>query len=290
MRILHLSDIHIWRLDFRPWRLAGKRAVGMTHLVTGRAARFRLERLDGVIEYARQLRPDHVLITGDLTTTALVEEFRAARTALAPLLGAAPGATVIPGNHDRYTVESVTSARFEAYFGEFAAEPAYPWLRWLDDRTAILAIDATRAHYSARGHLPTPQLERARDLARQLPPGTRVIVASHYPLEAPLAYRGELFKKRLANVHAAIDWLAGIGPHLYCCGHVHAAWAFRPGTLPRQLCINAGAPLLHDPTGQRPPGFVEIELVDAAVDVTHHAWSGSAWVAIPLVRDLRLFD
>ena len=64
----------------------------------------------------------------------------------------------------------------------------------------------------------------------------------------------------MKNAEDVARWLAGIGPHLYCCGHVHAAWAFVPDAIPGQLCLNAGAPLLRDPTGLRPPGFLEIVL------------------------------
>ncbi len=85
------------------------------------------------------------------------------------------------------------------------------------------------------------------------------------------------------------QWLAGIGPHLYCCGHVHAAWAFRPRGLPGQLCLNAGAPLLRDPTGLRPPGFLEIVLHDQDVTVIHHAWAGDAWTTRPLYQAPNFF-
>ena len=84
-------------------------------------------------------------------------------------------------------------------------------------------------------------------------------------------------------------WLAGLGPHLYCCGHVHAAWAFAPPDLPDQLCLNAGAPLLRDPTGLRPPGFLEIDLDGDDVTVIHHAWAGAEWSIFPLVQNLRFF-
>ena len=45
MRIVHLSDIHIWRYVFNPLRLFSKRALGIVELMAGRARRFRLERL-----------------------------------------------------------------------------------------------------------------------------------------------------------------------------------------------------------------------------------------------------
>ena len=80
-RIVHLSDIHVWRWTINPARLLGKRAVGMLELLRGRARRFRLDRLESLVAKVESLRPDHVLITGDLTTTALPEEFEHAADA-----------------------------------------------------------------------------------------------------------------------------------------------------------------------------------------------------------------
>ena len=34
----------------------------------------------------------------------------------------------------------------------------------------------------------------------------------------------------------------GVGPHLYCCGHVHAAWAYSPPDLPGHSASTPGAP------------------------------------------------
>ena len=127
MRILHLSDIHVWSLAFNPLRLLGKRSVGMLELLTGRARRFRLERLESVMAYAAALDADHILITGDLTTTALPHEFDAAREALAPLLTVPERVTILPGNHDRYTRGAARAKAFEATFGSYAPQLDYPW-------------------------------------------------------------------------------------------------------------------------------------------------------------------
>jgi 3',5'-cyclic AMP phosphodiesterase CpdA len=285
MRIIHLSDIHIWRYVFNPLRLFNKRAVGMADLVLGRARRFRLERLQAVLERVRGLAPDHVLVTGDLTTTALAEEFRLARGALGMLGLDAARMTVIPGNHDRYTTSAMRARQFEEWFGGFAPAGDYPWLREIGPGTAILGLDATRSHLTATGWLPPAQLARARALiADRDEPPRRLIVACHYPVAAPPAYARELELKRLKNAASLSAWLGDLGAHIYCCGHVHAAWAFTPPNLPAQLCLNAGAPLLRDPTGLRPPGFLEILLHHEGVLVTHHAWIGDAWTARPLYQ------
>ena len=197
----------------------------------------------------------------------------------------------MPGNHDRYTSNAVRSKIYESYFGEFAPRLAYPWLRPLDARTALLGLDPTRSHISATGYLPPEQLAEAKALIadpESRPP--RLIVACHYPLIAPRFYQRELDHKRLKNAAGVRSWLAGIGPHVYCCGHVHAAWAFVPPELTNQVCLNSGAPLLRDPTGFNLPGFLEIELEDSGITVFHHAWTGVDWMRIPLFQDPHLFS
>lgn len=290
MRILHLSDIHVWSLLFNPVRLFSKRSLGVFELLRGRAKRFRLERLESVIEHASALKADHILITGDLTTTALPGEFRSAREALAPLLKDPHRATVLPGNHDRYTSGSVRYRAFEAAFGEFAPQAEYPWIRPIGESTAILGLDATRSHISAKGKIPADQMERANALMRgnETRP-ERLIVGCHYPIAAPEPYRRELEKKRMTNSDVVASWLSTIGPHLFCCGHVHAAWAFQPPQLANQLCLNSGAPILRDPTGRHLPGFLEITLEGSDVRVLHHAWRDDCWAAIPLCSALGFF-
>jgi 3',5'-cyclic AMP phosphodiesterase CpdA len=290
LRIIQLSDIHVWRYSYNPLHLFNKRVLGTASLLAGRARKFRLERLGAVVARVRGLAADHILITGDLTTTALKAEFLDAREALAEILVDPERVTIIPGNHDRYTTNSVRYRQFEKYFGAFAPSETYPWLRHLDPYTAILGLDPTRSHISARGYLPPAQIAKARDLlANHSDRIRRLIVASHYPVVAPHGHASELKHKKMKNDREVADWLAEIGPHAYCCGHVHAAWAFVPPSLPNQLCLNSGAPLLRDRTGQRPPGFLEIEMHDRDISVLHHAWVGDDWEVRPIFQDPAFF-
>jgi 3',5'-cyclic AMP phosphodiesterase CpdA len=277
LRIVHLSDIHFWQYTINPLRFLGKRSVGMASLLLGRASRFRIERIPELVKHVQKLRADHILITGDLTTTALPDEFRTARAALADWLGDPARATIIPGNHDRYTLHAHHSRRFERYFGGFSPQGSYPWLRRLDADTAILGLDPTRSGIGASGKLPPNQLIRARAILAAAGPIPRLVIACHYPVAVPPRFEGEYAHKPLVNRAGLAQWLRTIGPHLYCCGHVHVAWAYRPDLIPGQLCLNAGAPLLRDKTGLRPPGFLEITLDGRNVVVDHHYWTGDGW-------------
>jgi hypothetical protein len=86
----------------------------------------------------------------------------------------------------------------------------------------------------------------------------------------------------MVNAGDVRRWLRTVGPHLFCCGHIHAAWAFRPPEVPNQLCINPGAPLLSGHSGRHPPGFLEVRLDGPAVTINHHAWTDESWEVRPL--------
>jgi 3',5'-cyclic AMP phosphodiesterase CpdA len=289
LRIVHVSDIHFWRYAFNPLRLLSKRLLGTAVLLLGRARRFRIERVPELVRRVQSLQADHLLITGDLTTTALPAEFRAARAALSDWLKEREWVTIIPGNHDRYTLGAHSSRRFERFFEAFAPQRAYPWLRRIDAATAILGLDATRAGVSARGKLPRSQLLAAAGLLKSAGPIPRLVVACHYPVAVPADHLHEYRRKPLVNAEELQRWLASIGPHLFCCGHVHAAWAFQPEVLPNQLCLNPGAPLLVDKRNNRLPGFLEILLEGSGVAVMHHVWGGDSWRVEELYRAEEFF-
>ena len=142
----------------------------------------------------------------------------------------------------------IETAGSSSTFGQFAPASTYPWLRFLDADTAILGLDPTRPGLTARGRLPELQLELTKELIAG--PGRtirRLIVACHYPVEVPPPYRQDLVSKNLINAESLGRWLATIGPHLYCCGHVHATWAFLPDQIPGPALSEPGCALAARP-------------------------------------------
>ena len=95
---------------------------------------------------------------------------------------------------------------------------------------------------SASGKLPHKPVDRRAPSWSQAAGGRTSSIACHYPVAAPPEYAARLARKPIVNSADLVAWLKTIGPHIYCCGHVHAAWAFRPQSIPNQLCLNAGAP------------------------------------------------
>ncbi len=289
MRIVHLSDIHFWQYEINPLRLLGKRALGMASLVMGRAHRFDLGRMPALVDHVTRLRPDHILITGDITTTALPAEFRAAKAAMAGWLGDPARVTLVPGNHDRYTLYAHRSRRFERFFGEFCGAHTFPWVRRLDPQTAILGLDPTRFGVTARGKFPKTHLERASQILTDAGPIERLVVACHYPAAAPPERARADARHPLLDRGRFVEWLGTLGPHIFCCGHLHTPWAFRPPNIPNQLSLNAGAPLLRDRSERFAPSFLEISLDGLSVRVTQHERDADRWQARTTYEFTNLF-
>ncbi len=278
MRIVHISDLHFWHITLHPRELVSKRLLGMCNLVLSRARKYRMSSMPLVVERIRALEPDHVLVTGDLTSTALEEEFEAARRALEPLATGASRLTVIPGNHDRYTPEAARRRLFEAYFGDFAPARDYPWVKPCGDETLILALDPTHPNLiSALGTISTSQLERAAALLERRRP-ERLIVACHYPIALPVGIV-ETRGHGLRGIKDLQRFVSRCGPSLYCHGHIHASWAFTPQFLPETLCLNPGAALKVGKRSGVSASLLEIVLEGADVEVRRHRLRNSVWAA-----------
>jgi 3',5'-cyclic AMP phosphodiesterase CpdA len=284
MRIVHLSDLHFWHITLNPARLAGKRMLGMSNLILNPARRYRTGMMPALRDRIKELRPDHILITGDLTTTSLEEEFAAAFREVFPLNGKHTTLTVIPGNHDRYTRPAARLRLFERHFGEFAPSEEYPWIRHIGESTAILGLDVSRPTLiSARGMISSRQIEKARRLLEKSHEKTgRLIVACHYPVVLPDGLKADRLHGLLGR-EILLAFLAQLGPHLYCHGHIHSSWAFTPPALPQALCLNPGAALKKRKNSGIDLLLLEILFEGEGVEVRRHALRRGTWETERLV-------
>jgi 3',5'-cyclic AMP phosphodiesterase CpdA len=291
MRLLHISDLHFWHIPLNPLRLAGKRVFGVCNLILNRARKFRMETMPAVVRRVHEVEPDHVLITGDLTTTALEEEFQVADQALRALALEPDSLTMIPGNHDRYTRRATSDRLFEKYFGRYAADHGYPWLKWVGADTAILALDACRpTRMLARGSISAGQLETAQTLLDEAAPRIgRLLIACHYPAALPSGIR-DSHGHGLAGREHLLNFLARQAPHLYFHGHIHTAWSFVPDNMPRTICLNPGAAFKRNIGRGEHASMLEVILNDASVEVRRHVLRGVDWKVEELVQYKGFFN
>lgn len=217
-KIMHLSDLHFGRTD--PAVVLALRQI------------------------ARQLDPDLIAVSGDLTQRARVEEFVAAREFLDSL--AAP-TLVVPGNHDvpLYNVAARFLAPLDRYRRHLAAdvEPAF-----VDDEMAVVGINTARSLTFKGGRINRNQVQRAIALfcgtsnecrraatKREFgPPGGSAaadaasvggsyerirILVTHHPFDLPGIREATNLVGRAAM---AMSTLGKCMPDLLLAGHLHA--------------------------------------------------------------------
>ncbi len=212
MKLVHLSDLHLLALEgLRPWNLLSKRASGYANLRFKRKAVHRAEILVRLLHEVRELAPDHVVITGDLTNLALGGEFVAVRTLLERELGfPADRVSIIPGNHDTYTLGSSLMERFLKEFSAYMTSDlpnasvlrrGFPFVR-LRGPLAIVGLSSAVAQppFVAAGRLGAAQLLRLRRLLDDgAVRGRTPVILVHHPVHPPR----RLVKQAMESLHDA---------------------------------------------------------------------------------------
>jgi len=100
--LAHLSDPHLGALAWPGVSaLLNKRALGYLSWTLRRRPVHEGTVLPALVEDLRRARPDHIVVTGDITNISLPDEFTRGAAWLRGLADAAD-LTVIPGNHDAY--------------------------------------------------------------------------------------------------------------------------------------------------------------------------------------------
>ncbi|EFK10742.1 Ser/Thr phosphatase family protein [delta proteobacterium NaphS2] len=229
--LAHLSDPHMaWAGPVKKRDLLNKRLAGYLKWRFFRNTEHRREILTILKEDLDNTRPDHIVITGDLTHLGLPAEFKKARTWLQSL-GTPSQVTVVPGNHDAY-VRSDWDRTFACWLDYMRSDPPCRnggRVRGLDDlfptlrvRGRIALIGLCSAHPSAPhlaiGTVGGPQLRKLETVLKQTGDrGLFRIVAIHHPPLSGIVSR----RKRLTDAHALRGVVARCGAELMLHGHAH---------------------------------------------------------------------
>jgi 3',5'-cyclic AMP phosphodiesterase CpdA len=202
--------------------------------------------VEALVRLARPLRPDLVVLSGDITQRARPAQFSMARAFVDRL--AAPWLAV-PGNHDIALFDLLSRAwrpyaRYCAAFGP-ALEPCHETADLL-----VLGVKTTRRRRHKHGEVSADQVERvARRLQAARDEQLRVVVV-HQPLAVPPGPdEANLLR---GHAHARQAWAAA-GADLMLGGHIHlpyvlpvagaqrAAWVVQAGTAVSSR-VRPGAP------------------------------------------------
>jgi 3',5'-cyclic AMP phosphodiesterase CpdA len=189
--IAHLSDLHFGRVDD--------------------ALREPLRR------HLESLRPDLIVVSGDLTQRARAKQFREARDYLETL---PKPQLIVPGNHDvpLYNVFQRFVAPLRNYKRIVTADldPEF-----IDDEIAVVGINTARSAVFKGGRINEEQAEHLRKKLCGLPERMTKIVVTHHPFDAP---KGDPEEDQIVGrARMALRTLAGCGADVFLSGHLHKA-------------------------------------------------------------------
>lgn len=229
--LAHLSDLHLSSRDNVKVRdLLNKRIFGYLNWRIRRGREHRQEVLAALLRDLLIARPDHVVVTGDLTHLGLPVEFRKARNVLQSI-GSPAQISVIPGNHDAY-VKTDWHSTFRLWADymlsdryllrgetEVGSHKIFPSLR-VREFVALVLVSTARPSglFLAVGSVGELQLRELENiLAETGQQGLfRVLLIHHPPLPGTVNWR-----KRLTDAEALRSILARQGVELVLHGHAH---------------------------------------------------------------------
>ena len=200
--------------------------------------------MEALVRLALALKPQVLLLSGDITQRATRAQFAAAQAFVQRLQ--VPHCVAVPGNHDiplwHLPLRLLRPyARYEAAFGT-ELEPSLE-----ADDLLLLAVNTTRWWRHKDGQLSAAQVERVARRLAQARPGQRRVVMVHQPL---VVTRPEDEKNRLHGHAAALRAWGVAGVDLIVGGHIHlpfvlplagGGWAVQAGTaVSRRVRAGAG--------------------------------------------------
>lgn len=247
---IHISDVHVFSPgSLRLHHLLDKRLLG------GLNALFRRRRLHdfdvtlAALDVVRRTRPDHLLVTGDITTLGAEAEFRRFRAALEDLPLSSEQITVVPGNHDAYVPSVVRGRLFERVFAPYLETDtefrAFEWpMVRLRGPLALVGCCTARPCPPplAVGTLGAKQLARLEAVLADPRVTSRCrVVGLHHPPQPGAGH----WHNRLTDAAAFRKILARQGAELVLHGHLH-----------RRLATNLPGP--RDPVAVRGVGSVSV--------------------------------
>ena len=229
--LAHLSDFHLssqHRVKVRD--LLNKRIFGYLKWRLHRGSEHSPGVLEALIGDLHRTKPDHIVVTGDLTHLALPAEFLYARNIL-HFLGSPSKITVIPGNHDAYVRSDWNStlgllADFMAsdrsfLSGELRTDTPeiFPSLR-IREFVALVGVSTARpcGLLFAVGSVGEAQLQQLETILSETGQQRlfRIVLLHHPPLPGMVSWR-----KRLTDSEALRLILVRQGVELVLHGHSH---------------------------------------------------------------------
>lgn len=214
--------------------------------------------VEALRRFALALRPDLVVLSGDITQRARRRQFDAARAFIDSLQ--APAILAIPGNHDipLFNLLARLIDPYGGYAKAFGSEldPAYE-----SHELLVLGVNTTRARRHKHGEVSAAQIERVAQRLRACPAQKLRIVVTHQPIHVPPG--PEEHNLLRGHAQAARAW-ATAGADLVMGGHIHLP--FVAELVPPLWIVQAGTAVSRRVRAGADANSVNLVRYDAASD------------------------
>jgi 3',5'-cyclic AMP phosphodiesterase CpdA len=212
-RIAHLSDVHFGCHDPKV--------------------------VDGANAWLQEQQPDLIIISGDFTQRARIEQFRQASTWLNRLRSAGWPVLAVPGNHDVPLYDLVT--RFAAplhRYKKYISNDLCPWFE--NDEVAVLGINTARSLTIKDGRINREQMAIIEERFAAVAPDKTRILVTHHPLFAMPIGEGTELGEAVGRHDDAVAAVCRAGVNIALAGHFHRTYA----AAARKMVEKAGGALV----------------------------------------------
>ena len=221
MKIVHISDIHTGKSHFLP------------------------ELAEKVIKRINEVKPEIVVVTGDLTNEGSYSEFVRAKSYIERIECEAK--VVVPGNHDARNVGDLC---FEEIFGARSKILQHKGV-------TVVGVDSTQPDLD-EGHVGREKYEWIeRCLTTDWTDSFKVVALHHHLISVPKTGRE---RNILTDAGDVLELLLRCGTDLVLCGHKHVPWVWN---LNGTAVVNAGTACSSKVKWNIPPSFNLIEICEA---------------------------
>jgi 3',5'-cyclic AMP phosphodiesterase CpdA len=187
--IVHLSDLHFGRVDYSV--------------------------VEPLVATVAEIKPDVVVVSGDLTQRARSRQFKEAREFLDRL----PSPQIIvPGNHD-VPLHNAYARFFQALdkYRRYITDDLEPFHS--DEEIAILGINTARSLTIKDGRINENQVAAIRDRLCPFADEVIKIIVTHHPFDLPEGHNDEI----VGRAQLAMEAMAKCGADVLLAGHLHVS-------------------------------------------------------------------
>lgn len=207
----------------------------------------------------RAIRPDLVVVSGDLTQRARPEQFREARAFLDSLPFPR---LVVPGNHDipLYNVVKRFAAPLRDY-RRIVSRDLCPVI--VDDEMVVVGLNTARSLAFKGGRIGREQMQRVRAAFDAAGSAKVKVLVTHHPFDAELSR---------------------CGADMLLSGHLHeAAVSFAPEADASTVVVQAGT-ATSSRTRETANSFNAVRATASCIEVETHRWSCGAFERVEVHR------